>query len=504
MPASSTAWPASASLPRAVWERALGDVARDILGRPSRQFRARMCELGWRLADGPGEVPALLPALVEIVHAGSLIIDDIEDGSKLRRGAAAVHLVHGVPRTLNTGTWMYFWALDLVDQLPAAARRARADPRRHGGGAPPRPPGTGARSLRVDRTDAARARLSHRRHEHDVEDGSAHGAGGRLRRAGRGGASDDFIEALAQFGRRLGLGLQMLDDFGNLTAPTPEASDAKALEDLRNGRPTWPWAHAATELDAAAFSQLQASARRSAKCGDPDGTRARALAAELRMAVGMKGRRQAAAYLDSALRELRGRIGDRDELALLASEIERLEVSYGLKRGWRSSGAGSAGLAAGIRLQAAGVRTVMYEARDRAGRPRLRLPGPGLHLRRRADRHHRAALPGGAVRAGGRADGRPRDAGSSSPVLSAAVARRDAGSTTAATPSRCAPRWRRWRPAIARGSTGSWTTAAACSRPGTKGWSTRRSCASSTWCGSLRSWPGCAPIARSTAPSAGS
>ena len=117
-----------ATLPRAVWDRALGDVARDILGRPSRQFRARMCELGWRLADGPGEVARALPALVEIVHAGSLIVDDIEDGSKLRRGAAAVHLVHGVPRTLNAGTWMYFWALDLVDRLPlprATRRRIR-------------------------------------------------------------------------------------------------------------------------------------------------------------------------------------------------------------------------------------------------------------------------------------------------------------------------------------------------------------------------------------------
>ena len=142
-------------------------------------------------------------------------------------------------------------------------------------------------------------------------------------------APGDRIEALAQFGRRLGLGLQMLDDFGNLTAPTAETNDTKALEDLRNGRPTWPWAHAAMDLSAAAFSRLQESARVLADGGDHDGTRARALAAELKMAVGMKGRRQAAAYLDGALGDLRARIGERQELALLASEIERLEVSYG-------------------------------------------------------------------------------------------------------------------------------------------------------------------------------
>jgi geranylgeranyl pyrophosphate synthase len=325
---ASPALPISTALPRAVWDGALGDVARDILGRPSRQFRARMCELGWRLADGRGDAPPSLPALVEIVHAGSLIVDDIEDGSKLRRGAAAVHIVHGVPRTINTGTWMYFWALDLVDRLPL-----------------PRPT--------RERIREALAQALHRGHLGQALDLSV--SIGRMPRALvyrtvatstmlktgalmelaavagalAAGASDDSIEAIAQFGRRMGLGLQMLDDFGNLTAPTTDSSDTKALEDLRNDRPTWPWARAAVDLDAAAFSQLQASARALSEGGDPDGTRARALAAELRMAVGMKGRRQAALYLDNALHDLRRRIGERDELGLLASEIERLEVSYG-------------------------------------------------------------------------------------------------------------------------------------------------------------------------------
>ena len=318
----------SAALPRAVWERALGDVARDILGRPSRQFRARMCELGWQLADGPGAVPALLPALVELVHAGSLIVDDIEDGSTLRRGARAVHLIHGLPRALNAGTWMYFWALDLVPQLPlprATRERIReavaeALHRGHLGQALDLSVSVGRmpRAL-IYRTVATSTMLKT----------GALMELAALTGALAAGASDDSIEALAQFGRRMGLGLQMLDDFGNLTAPTPEASDVKALEDLRNDRPTWPWALASADLDAAAFSQLQASARALCESGDPDGTRARALAAELRMAVGMKGRRQACAYLEGALRDLRERVGDRVELALLASEIERLEVSYG-------------------------------------------------------------------------------------------------------------------------------------------------------------------------------
>src|SRR5450432_3142069 len=61
--------------------QALADSARDLLGRPSRKFRARLCELAWRLADGVGEIPAFLPAAIEVIHAGSLIVDDIEDKS---------------------------------------------------------------------------------------------------------------------------------------------------------------------------------------------------------------------------------------------------------------------------------------------------------------------------------------------------------------------------------------------------------------------------------------
>ena len=325
---ASPASPTSTGLPRAVWDRALGDVARDVLGRPSRRFRARICELGWRLADGPGAAPALLPALVEIVHAGSLIVDDIEDGSQLRRGAAAAHLLHGVPRAINAGTWMYFWALDLVDRLPLpSATRGRirealaqALHRGHLGQ---------ALDLSVSIGRMPRA-LIYR----TVATGTMLKTGALMELAAvagalAAGAPDDSIAALAQFGRRMGLGLQMLDDFGNLTAPTTDTGDTKALEDLRNARPTWPWAHAAVDLDAAAFSQLQASVRALSEGGDPDGTRARALAAELRMAVGMKGRRQAARYLDGALLDLRRRIGEREELGLLAAEIERLEVSYG-------------------------------------------------------------------------------------------------------------------------------------------------------------------------------
>lgn len=315
-------------LPRAIWDRALGDIARDILGRQSRQFRARLCELAFQLAGGQPEAPPRLAAIVEIVHAGSLIVDDIEDGSKRRRDGACLHLIHGVPRTLNAGSWMYFWAMTLVDQLPLPSascdelRRALADAlyRGHLGQALDL-------SISVGRMPRAWIYRS-------VVTATMLKTGALMELAARAGAlaaeaPAARVGALARFGRRLGVGLQMLDDFGNLTAPVAEAGDSKALEDLRNGRPTWPWARAALDLDDDAFEDLQAGARALVDDGDPDGTRARALGAKLRMAVGLKGRRQATAYLDGSLAELRAEVGDRDELALLSAELQRLEVSYG-------------------------------------------------------------------------------------------------------------------------------------------------------------------------------
>uniref|UniRef100_A0A7S3PGL3 isopentenyl-diphosphate Delta-isomerase n=1 Tax=Aplanochytrium stocchinoi TaxID=215587 RepID=A0A7S3PGL3_9STRA len=48
-----------------------------------------------------------IAALVEKIHAASLLHDDIEDKSTSRRGAPCAHLIYGVARTINTGAYNY-------------------------------------------------------------------------------------------------------------------------------------------------------------------------------------------------------------------------------------------------------------------------------------------------------------------------------------------------------------------------------------------------------------
>src|SRR5262245_7548627 len=94
--------------------------AAEFVRRPSKRFRWPVVGLGWELAGGDGAPPSELGHIVELIHAGSMIVDDIEDGSLQRRGAPALHVLHGVPLALNTGNLLYFLPLALLARLELA------------------------------------------------------------------------------------------------------------------------------------------------------------------------------------------------------------------------------------------------------------------------------------------------------------------------------------------------------------------------------------------------
>ena len=49
-----------------------------------------------------------------MLHNASLLLDDIEDGSELRRGAPTAHKVFGEALTINSANYLYFVALEKV------------------------------------------------------------------------------------------------------------------------------------------------------------------------------------------------------------------------------------------------------------------------------------------------------------------------------------------------------------------------------------------------------
>ncbi|XP_035712142.1 geranylgeranyl pyrophosphate synthase isoform X2 [Folsomia candida] len=49
-----------------------------------------------------------------LLHTGSLMIDDIQDHSQLRRGKPAAHVVYGIPLSINAANYAYFDALKVL------------------------------------------------------------------------------------------------------------------------------------------------------------------------------------------------------------------------------------------------------------------------------------------------------------------------------------------------------------------------------------------------------
>ncbi len=71
---------------------------------------------------------------IEYMHAGSLIIDDIEDASPLRRGKSASHMIFGLDIALNTGCFMYLYAIEVAAASARFAPELQATPTREAQG----------------------------------------------------------------------------------------------------------------------------------------------------------------------------------------------------------------------------------------------------------------------------------------------------------------------------------------------------------------------------------
>ncbi len=106
-----------APLPEQLWERgAFGPTSLDgVSPRKGVSPTARLDGLATR-EHGANRQPSFRGSS-RALHLGSLIVDDIEDGSPIRRGGPALHLQIGTPLALNAGNWLYFLPGLLVSRL---------------------------------------------------------------------------------------------------------------------------------------------------------------------------------------------------------------------------------------------------------------------------------------------------------------------------------------------------------------------------------------------------
>ena len=67
----------------------------------------------------------LISVVAEFVHNGSVIIDDIKDDSRTRRGEPTIHLRYGLPTAINAGNQLYFLPLLALSGHPALTPEQR-------------------------------------------------------------------------------------------------------------------------------------------------------------------------------------------------------------------------------------------------------------------------------------------------------------------------------------------------------------------------------------------
>ena len=60
----------------------------------------------------PHDKYTIIKDIITSLHTSSLLIDDIEDDSKVRRGQPVAHIVYGIAQTLNAANYIYFLRYD--------------------------------------------------------------------------------------------------------------------------------------------------------------------------------------------------------------------------------------------------------------------------------------------------------------------------------------------------------------------------------------------------------
>lgn len=246
-----------------------GDLAwqagRYLLDRPGKRMRPLCTLLAARMGGRPFDEPVRNVAVAcELVHAATLLHDDVIDQGETRRGVPAARMVYGNSASVLAGDHLLVDALRRVEAPPLRAklldiiaemvegeviqleRRGRFEPDRD-------------IYLRIVRGKTA-ALFRY-----------ALWAGGAL-----GGLVADQLAAFETLGDEVGVAFQVVDDLLDLSGD-PAVMGKSACADLREGKLTWPLILAA-ERDPALADRMRAIAA----APETDPAEAAALVADVR------------------------------------------------------------------------------------------------------------------------------------------------------------------------------------------------------------------------------
>jgi octaprenyl-diphosphate synthase len=204
--------------------------AAHLLARGGKRLRPLCVALASRVGTRRAEGVLELAVAVELVHAATLLHDDVVDLGETRRGAPAARLVYGNAASIFAGDWLLVSALQRVQRAGV--------------------PGALDRLLEViEEMIAAESEQLERRGRIDADREAyfrvtrgktaalfrwAMWAGGSA-----GGLDGRHCAQLEDYGQHLGVAFQAVDDVLDL-AGDPEVTGKALFSDLREGKMTYP------------------------------------------------------------------------------------------------------------------------------------------------------------------------------------------------------------------------------------------------------------------------
>ncbi|PYI06883.1 terpenoid synthase [Aspergillus sclerotiicarbonarius CBS 121057] len=88
-----------------------------MLQHPGKDIRRQLINAFDVWLKVPPESLEIITKVVAMLHTASLLIDDVEDNSILRRGIPVAHNIYGTAQTINSANYVYFLALQEVQKL---------------------------------------------------------------------------------------------------------------------------------------------------------------------------------------------------------------------------------------------------------------------------------------------------------------------------------------------------------------------------------------------------
>jgi octaprenyl-diphosphate synthase len=104
-------------------------LAEHLVAAGGKRLRPLLTVAAARATGGPVEAAVSLAAAVEFIHTATLLHDDVVDGSELRRGKVAAHLIWGAASSVLVGDFLFARAFELMvetDNMRALGVLARA------------------------------------------------------------------------------------------------------------------------------------------------------------------------------------------------------------------------------------------------------------------------------------------------------------------------------------------------------------------------------------------